>query len=145
MIHAFKTCKSNIKANVWWTFYWNNVFAKVRKGHNMLIIYVTILPYKISISWSNSPYYNKRTITTWHSYSFLIVPMTTKTINNALNNIQYLLHWLNRHWWTIGSRVSITAQAIAHVKPLGTLVCKDEFHQTTNVDYIGIFQGFLIK
>jgi hypothetical protein len=37
------------------------------------------------------------------------------------------------------------AQAIAHVKPLGTLVCKDEFYQTTNVDYIGILQGFLVK
>jgi len=37
------------------------------------------------------------------------------------------------------------AQAIAHVKSLGTLVCKDEFYQTTNVDYIGILQGFLVK
>jgi hypothetical protein len=42
-------------------------------------------------------------------------------------------------------RVSIRAQAIAHVKPLGTLVCKDEFYQTTHVDYIGILQGFLVK
>jgi hypothetical protein len=71
--------------------------------------------------------------------------MITKTINNALNDIQCLLHWLNRHRWTIGSRVSITTQAITHVKPLGTLVCKDEFYQTTNVDYIGILQGFLVK
>jgi hypothetical protein len=45
-------------------FLLNNVFAKVGKGHNMLIIYVTILPYIIYISWSSSPYYNGKTITT---------------------------------------------------------------------------------
>lgn len=74
---------SNINVNIILVFSWEKVSTKPKKKHITLIIFATILLYKISIFWSNSPHYNGWTRITWRAYSFFIILIITKVANNA--------------------------------------------------------------
>jgi hypothetical protein len=119
-------CGSNIKATMLWVFSHED-FTKLKKGHNTLMIFATIIPCKISISWSNSPHWSGGTTISQWSYFVCIVPMIAKTTNNAFDNNHYLLLWFKKHWWTTQFGVSVIVWAIAHVSLLGTLACENEF------------------
>lgn len=122
-------CGSNIKATMLQALFRDKDSAKLRKWHNTLMTSTTILPYKISISWSNSPHWNGGTITVQLWYFILVFPMIVKRRDNRSDNNQYPLLWFNKLWWTTGFKVSIIIRIIAHMSLLGTLACKYELCQ----------------
>ncbi len=68
-------------------------FLQNLKNHSTLITFATILPYKIFMSWSNSPHCSGGTKTIQHAYSFFFfIPTITKARNNASSKSQFPLY-----------------------------------------------------